>query len=58
MSISSIKCTAEDVVEALLSLDETALDDDQISKLLRICATEEERKLLEENRESIAKLSP
>jgi hypothetical protein len=56
--MSSIKCTAEDAVEALLNLDEGTLDEDQITKLQRVCATEEERKLIGENAERILELSP
>jgi hypothetical protein len=37
--ISSVKATAEEIVDAINNLDEYILDEDTLNKLIRICPT-------------------
>ena len=57
MCIASLKTSAEETIEALLNLDELLLDEEVLRKLRRICPTEEESKILNENLPRIKLLS-
>jgi len=49
VGISSVKATADEAVEAIFSLNPFLLDEETLNKLLRICPTAEEEKLLRDN---------
>ena len=49
VGISSLKFSAEETAEALFTLDAYVLDEETLHKLLRICPTQEEQKLLNDN---------
>ena len=53
VGISSLKFTAEETVEALQTVDLYVLDEETLHKLLRICPTAEEQKLLIDNKHRI-----
>ena len=57
MCINTIKMSPDEIVEALINLDEWCFDEDTIYKLLRMCPSDDERKILEDNAERILKLS-
>ena len=57
MTIASLRLPAADVVEALATCDEYALNTDQASKLALIVPQPEQSKLLEDNREVADELS-
>ena len=57
MCINTIKMSPDEIVEALINLDEWCFDEDTIQKLIRMCPADDERKILEDNAERILKLS-
>ena len=56
--ISSLKTTAAETIDAILSLDEHILDEESLRKLKRICPSADELKLLSDNSHRIDLLSP
>lgn len=57
VGISSLKCSAAETADALFALDLYVLDEETLHKLLRICPTPEEYKLLIENKDRISQLT-
>jgi len=57
VGISSVKASADETVEAIFSLDPFILDEETLNKLLRICPTSEEEKLLKDNAHRINQLT-
>lgn len=49
MCISTIKLSPEEIVESLISIDQYEIDEETLYKLFRMCPSEEERKLLDDN---------
>ena len=57
IQLSSFKAAPSEVVEALLTIDEYAMTEDKLGKLLKMSPTEEEEKTLRENAGIINELS-
>lgn len=57
LGIASVKATAETAVEALFNLDPFLLDEETLNKLLRVCPTAEEEKLLKDNSHRITEVT-